>query len=159
MNDTLFKLSNVSILLQFYYKMYIITKWTLILKIKLALVTYYFLQIKTDLCKGYFLVWNCIKRVLPEYQASIRSIGGRLSHSWFTDFPFQCPDWAHGLSVTLSYTTSLFFVFVFLQVSPSSPDWLWTPGTQFPVAGIMGTCYCPIPWGYFFFNFRSKIKI
>lgn len=26
MNDTLFKLSNVSILLQFYYKMYIITK-------------------------------------------------------------------------------------------------------------------------------------
>lgn len=61
MNDTLFKLSNVSILLQFYYKMYIITKWTLILKIKLALVVYYFLQIKIDLYKGYFLVCKYMK--------------------------------------------------------------------------------------------------
>lgn len=58
MNDTLFKLSNVSILLQFYYKMYIITKWTLILKIKLALVVYYFLQIKIDFSKATFLFAN-----------------------------------------------------------------------------------------------------
>jgi hypothetical protein len=50
MNDTLFKLLDVSILLQYYYKMYIVTKWTLILKIKLALVPY-FLQMKAELYK------------------------------------------------------------------------------------------------------------
>lgn len=72
MNDTLFKLSNVSILLQFYYKMYIITKWTLILKINLALVVYYFLQIKIDLYKGYFLVCKYMKNdPTNTYQAPI----------------------------------------------------------------------------------------
>ena len=76
MNDTLFKLSNVSILLQFYYKMYIITKWTLILKIKLALVVYYFLQIKIDLYKGYFLACKCMKSHLTNiYQAPILGNG------------------------------------------------------------------------------------
>lgn len=71
MNDTLFELSNVSILLQFYYKMYIITKWTLILKIKLALVVYYFLQIKIDLYKGCFLVcknmWKVTQQVFNKH--------------------------------------------------------------------------------------------
>ena len=76
MNATLFKLSNVSILLQFYYKMYIITKWALILKIKLALVVYYFLQIKIDLYKGYFLVCKYMKSHPTNiYQAPITENG------------------------------------------------------------------------------------
>lgn len=84
MDDTLFKLSNVSILLQFYYKMYIIINWTLILKIKLALVVYYFLQIKIDLYKGYFLVCKYMKsHPMIIYQAPIIYVIARSWHPYF----------------------------------------------------------------------------